>query len=843
MPYNVVRLREEIRVNTSTSGMQGGSEWFQRPDGTIVFQWRGNGTQAGREDIGGLFQQVFDANGQRIGSEIRINETVTGEVQRSLAVGFAGGRWGAVWEVAADETTSQRDFYMRSLTANGAAGPETRINETEGGGSKSWNHMFLRNGNSLHIWEGRSTKAGQEDDHGIFFRLVDVNGNFVTGETRVNMAVAGRDEIGFSSAPLADGGWVVTYRSATDTSLVWQQAFYADGSRRGSEVQLPATESNVAGLPSIRNLADGKWMTSWYEGSSPTNRDLHYQIFNSDGTPGEKALITTSTEGDQVRVASLSLANGGFMALWRGGGTQTGQEDDRGLFYQRFDANGVKIGGETRINATADGVEQGIQNTVIPYFAYRLTPDGRYVTDKYVVTWKGIGDQSGQEDADGGLFFQLIDAATGLKVGSETRVTTTTEGSAPSEYDYASLAHSDRFVFVWGGNGTQPGQQDDSGVFMQVFDRNGARIGSETRVNTTVDGKQGQPLVRELSNGSWVVVWQGPDAEGSDGLYMQAFDRNGSRVGDEIRINSSTAGDQWLSSIDFLADGTVLIGWEGVGDQPDQEDAESGLFFQRFKINSAPESVALSGSIQETAAAGTTAGTLSALDRDPSDKHTFTLVDAANSPTSNALFEITGDAIKLKSGAKLNYEAAASHNMRVKVSDAFGGSYVQDVAVSVTNVREKTPLRKTGTSVNDIQRGELGNDTLSGAGGDDRLYGDLGRDRISTGSGKDAVIFDQRPSSSNRDTISDFDPRKDSLYFDNAFFSKLGKRGSPEKPAKLASTFFEAGLPDDANDYLIYNRKTGILSYDADGNKAGKAIEIAVFTNKPKLTAADFFVI
>ena len=85
--------------------------------------------------------------------------------------------------------------------------------------------------------------------------------------------------------------------------------------------------------------------------------------------------------------------------------------------------------------------------------------------------------------------------------------------------------------------------------------------------------------------------------------------------------------------------------------------------------------------------------------------------------------------------------------------------------------------------------------------------------------------------------------RKDSLYLDNAFFTKLGKKGSLEKPVKLSKTYLEFDAPNDANDYLIYNRKTGVLSYDADGNKAGKAVEIAVFTNKPKLTYADFFVI
>jgi Ca2+-binding RTX toxin-like protein len=372
---------------------------------------------------------------------------------------------------------------------------------------------------------------------------------------------------------------------------------------------------------------------------------------------------------------------------------------------------------------------------------------------------------------------------------------------------------------------------------MQMFDSGGNRMGSEVRVNTTTAGSQSDPLIRVLPNGSFVVAWNGPDG-GNTGLFMQAFDANGQRAGGEILINTSKTGMQTVAFLDFTTDGTLVVGWDGVGDLPRQEDADHGQFFQRFKINAAPESISVSGSIKEGAAAGTTAGTLAAVDLDESDRHTFTLAD-----TSNALFEISDNAIKLKSGAKLDYEKAASHSLRVKVEDAFGGSHVQDVTVSVTNVREKTPLRKNGTSGNDILFGELGNDRLSGAGGNDRLHGDLGRDRITTGSGKDVVVFDQRPSSSNRDTVTDFDPKKDGLYLDNAFFKKLGKKGSLDKPAKLSKTYFELNAPNDANDYLVYNRKTGVLSYDADGSKGGKAVEIAIFTNKPKLTAADFFVI
>jgi Ca2+-binding RTX toxin-like protein len=837
MPYNVVRLGGETRINALTDGIHWYPSWISLPDGRLVMQWVvGEISEGGPY---GLFQQIFDANGHKIGNETRIYEAATGTITDSLSVTLAGGRWGAIWRVQAPQPSTDIDFYFQSFDTDGAARQRLSINETPGGATNAWNHLFLRNGNSIHLWTGRSTKQDQADDAGVFFTLIDASGNILKKEIRVNAAVSGRDEHQGTYIALTDGGWVVTYRAINLSGAIWQQAFNPDGTKRGGEVKLTSDGSADSGGATLRSLADGKWMTSWYEGTNSINRDLYYQIFNPNGSSGGRALVTTSTDGAQTRIASHAMADGGFVIHWRGKGDQSGQTDDSGLFYQRFDVNGAKVGGETRLNTTVDG-EQAFSRL---FSTAKLAADGSTsVVDRYVMFWKGKGTQPGQDD-DAGLFFQMIDAMTGLKVGGETRVTTSTNGEAPDNYEAARLTSSGNFIVAWSGEGTQPGQTDNAGVFMQMFDRNGTKIGTETRVNTKTDGSQELTAVRELPNGSWVVAWRGPDDGGDSGVFLQVFDRNGNRVGGEMTVNSSTTGIQESGYVDVLPDGTLLVGWGGVGDQPGQEDAGNGQFFQRFRINASPESIAISGSIQETAAMGTTAGTLSTVDLDRNDTHTFTLVDAANAPTAHQLFEISGSTIKLKAGAKLDYEAATSHNLRVKVTDAFGGSYVQEVSVNVTNVREKTPLRKNGTAGADILFGELGNDTLSGGSGDDRLNGDLGRDRISTGSGKDVVIFDQRASSSNRDTITDFDPRRDSLYFDNAFFTKLGKKGSLEKPAKLSKTYLEFSAPNDGNDYLIYNRKTGALSYDADGNKAGKAIEIAIFTNKPKFTISDFFVI
>ncbi|MEQ1766519.1 MAG: calcium-binding protein, partial [Methylotenera sp.] len=50
------------------------------------------------------------------------------------------------------------------------------------------------------------------------------------------------------------------------------------------------------------------------------------------------------------------------------------------------------------------------------------------------------------------------------------------------------------------------------------------------------------------------------------------------------------------------------------------------------------------------------------------------------------------------------------------------------------------------------------------------------------------------------------------------------------------------GTAADANDYLLYNTTTKTLSYDADGNGAGAAVDIAILTGVNTFAASDVIV-
>jgi Ca2+-binding RTX toxin-like protein len=135
--------------------------------------------------------------------------------------------------------------------------------------------------------------------------------------------------------------------------------------------------------------------------------------------------------------------------------------------------------------------------------------------------------------------------------------------------------------------------------------------------------------------------------------------------------------------------------------------------------------------------------------------------------------------------------------------------------------------------------GGAGNDGLSGGNGNDVLAGGLGIDTMAGGAGVDFFVFDTAPNTAlNRDIIIDFSHADDAFRMENAIFTKLGAAGL------LNPAFFRAGAAAvDANDFIVYNQATGILSYDSNGNAAGGIVQVALLSNKPVLAFNDFAVI
>jgi len=183
-------------------------------------------------------------------------------------------------------------------------------------------------------------------------------------------------------------------------------------------------------------------------------------------------------------------------------------------------------------------------------------------------------------------------------------------------------------------------------------------------------------------------------------------------------------------------------------------------------------------------------------------------------------------------GATVNL-ALTSAQLTGYGSDVFIG--IENLSGSSANDRftgNGAANRLSGNSGDDMLSGGIGSDTLTGGAGNDQLYG-------GTDAGRDVFVFNTALSSrDNKDAIRDWNYRYDTIQLENAVFGRLTKTGV------LNKAYFVLGAgAKDSNDYVGYNKSTGDLWYDANGNKAGGQVVFAnIGKNKP-IFHSDFIVI
>jgi Ca2+-binding RTX toxin-like protein len=142
----------------------------------------------------------------------------------------------------------------------------------------------------------------------------------------------------------------------------------------------------------------------------------------------------------------------------------------------------------------------------------------------------------------------------------------------------------------------------------------------------------------------------------------------------------------------------------------------------------------------------------------------------------------------------------------------------------------------TGGSASEWLKGFGGADKLSGGAGNDTLSGGRAKDVLSGGAGADKFVFDTAlRASGNVDRITDF-TKGDQLRLDDAVFKALS-------PGVLSTSAFAVGSAKDAGDHIVYDKASGMVSYDADGHGGAAAIPFAVLANHAALGAHDIYVV
>jgi flagellin-like hook-associated protein FlgL len=196
---------------------------------------------------------------------------------------------------------------------------------------------------------------------------------------------------------LTGGGFFVSWNSeGQDGDLygIYGQFFNDSATKIGSEFRINSTTTGSQLYPEVNQLSDGGLIVAWQDSSlDGSNEGIFAQkidvLGNKIGT--EFQLNDYSTDA-QTTPFVQSLKSGGFIATWNSNG-QDGSGS--GVFGQRFDNSGNKVGDEFQINSYTNSDQKNPHRH----------PISELENGNLVMTWSS----SEQDGDDYGVFAQIFD--------------------------------------------------------------------------------------------------------------------------------------------------------------------------------------------------------------------------------------------------------------------------------------------------------------------------------------------------------------------------------------------------------------------------------------------------
>ncbi|NBJ09983.1 calcium-binding protein [Microvirga arsenatis] len=530
---------------------------------------------------------------------------------------------------------------------------------------------------------------------------------------------------------------------------------------------------------------------------------------------GNQFLLNTTIKKDQEDMKIHALKNGTFLAVWTDYSRTGGDTSDGAIRGQIFNADGSKRGGEFLINTTTVSAQSRPDVTVME--------DGRFV-----VVWRD--HSSGEGSSIRARSYQADGTASGNDV--ELYGSNSFHSIRPS---VAALSN---------GNLALAFTDPDNNVMVRTFNASLQRVGADIQVDTDSIGL-GNPVIVAMQ-GRYSVTYDGFKGN-VDSVYQRSFNNDGTAVtASEIVVNNGSA-PAFGSESTILSNGSSIVAWCEAG-----SESHTAIKAQIFNLDGSERGGEITiqtgtvvdfSSIDVTHLADGGFAISYLLDDDQSNSEALYLAtfDGSGKRVSD---DILVD--QVYEPGTTNLSTLADGRIVVAWEEWASAFDNQDLGIhaQIVDPRQKA-VSLTGTAFNDQYIGTRFNDQLKGAAGDDRLEGAEGKDTLTGDAGKDVFVFKSMLNArTNKDKITDFNVRDDSIWLDSAVFTKLGRSGSEDKPAQLKKAYFTIGdKAKDRNDYLIYDKAKGVLLYDADGSGQGKAVAIATLSKNLKMTNADFFVI
>ncbi len=293
----------------------------------------------------------------------------------------------------------------------------------------------------------------------------------------------------------------------------------------------------------------GNYVIVWTSDSQDGDDDGVYgQRFNAQGDKvGNEFLVNQHTDNDQFQASVAMNDAGDFVVTWTS--EDQGDQDFR-IYARQYHAEGT-VGDEFQVNTSPSG-------------AHRDSDVAIDDAGNFVIVWNS-------DEAGSYVTYRRFDA-DGTPLGDQVGIESDTSQQADPTI---AMAADGRFVIAW---------DYFFDVRYMVFDAAGTALGPYAKLSeSSVDIVAGKPAVAMADDGTFVIAYQETVVLGSYDVKAQRYDAAGGELGGRIQVNTTTSGHHTEASMAMDSDGDFIVTWtRGTASDPAE------LLAQKFNSDGTP---------------------------------------------------------------------------------------------------------------------------------------------------------------------------------------------------------------------------------------------------------------
>lgn len=518
-------LKNDFMVNT-LDGAYGSDQYSGKVamdgNGNYAFTWLDK-----RNEQTEIYAQFFDSNGNRIGSNFKVNEgTLFGNNAPYLAANKTGD-FVIAWLQSFSTVVAQR------FTNTGQkVGGNIIVNTISG-----WNTMepcvaVDNDGSFIIMW-------ALEQGNGIYqvyARLIDSTGTPSGNEKTINDPSNNLSSIGqgkFISID-ASGSYYLCWSSygGTNFSKIYLQRLNRQGNKIGSNIEVSSSQdSSDHYFPEIVTTDDGySFIIWWKELRNQIKSGASARIYSSDSSFVTDEIIisepdvfgdyyTTTTDKDSIFLYVSSSSTRPY--------------------FQRINKSGQFVG---------DTVGVGYNLNNINYIQIRDISE--IMNDRFIIA----SDAAQRTDLN--IYLQEYDDNL-LPVGESKKINDDFAGSR-QRFPYVKFNKQGQSIVLW-----EDGKNGRKDLYAQIYDENFNPVNQNIQINEVstdywfLHNKE----VQSFSDGTFIIAYTGSDQYYNDMVWLQAVSPSGEKIGNNILVKDKVYDQQYELAINVNSNDELLLCW------------------------------------------------------------------------------------------------------------------------------------------------------------------------------------------------------------------------------------------------------------------------------------------